>query len=208
MFTDNIGCPVSCAFIRRMTDTTSGFDILFGSPDISELEEAARRCRPTCSAVLARAFYALEIMYTEVLSRRLFFLRPPSVYEKTSSTESVVADFLGTKYSRDLGGLSKLKGDVERLRRRMSAYATVATLKNNRKNASLQVAGVYNSVCHLLCTLDDAIANVYTCMQTSMLQGIDSIGMVGAYLAEALAESGYTELEKERHLRILLSINE
>lgn len=186
---------MSCAFLARMTSPEFGYDTFFGSPDTGDLEEIARTSVPTTSTVRIRAFYAVELLYSEVISRQLF---------AATATSIVVTQFLDTNYPRSSAGLKKLAEDARRLHSRLSAMATVSILKKDRRDASLQSADIYNNVCLTVNMLLESIDTLTGCLRRDDAAGI---GRIGAYLAEAMDKAAYPASEMESHLRTMLRLN-
>lgn len=199
MNTPRNGCPIVIKAIATLEEALQWSVGIFAFDsnvdDLHGLLEEARDQSPDDATLRLRAFYVVELIYSDIIQRKMFS-------ESVGSLD--VTTFLRPSYDRSTTGLLQLKDDLTRLRNRLSAESVVRKMKNDRKTSSLQWAKIYESVVEVI-DISEGIVNVLEgCLRRDDLRGIAS---VGHGLARSMLSAHYTISDTEPVLRAILDIN-
>jgi len=197
MSTPKLACPITCAclhIIRQSRDTSPAlFSIFVGEEDNwGELEEEARTNAPSIESQRLRAFYAIEVIYHELLPQLFFSISDPDFQRA----------FMELRASRSVEGLDDLLGVIQKFKRKTGARRTILKLKGNKADNSQQLAELLQRPNKVLKACESAAEALKKSLRSSNV----GLSVVGSALGHSLVESSETLDNIQNHLVILLTI--
>jgi hypothetical protein len=185
-----------------MRENAAPFDGMFShitSHDWDVLAVDAADTLADAVTLRLRVFYIIELIYHDVIPRRLFFEHANAV----ERNELNLNEFLKLTYPRAEGGLVALSADVKRLRGRASALAAMHVIMQNNATAAIQWSGIYKSCSELAAILFDIVEIARGFLRRADRQ---QMTVVGNKLYEILSKANFVATDIEEELRTLLSI--
>lgn len=204
------GCPIVRTVLMNIRGDEGHFDPIstHNWEDWDELEEEAEQATPSDDTIRLRAFYAIELIYSEVIPRQLFSadVVQPSTLKALVPTHTSTPgpDYIKKNYPRSCEGLAELSADANRLRGRLAAMTTISVIKKERRDASLQWADIFDKIRAIVELLQEAVDILCGCLRRRDTKNIIRIGEI---LYMAMLAANYTSSDTETELRTLLTIH-
>jgi hypothetical protein len=189
-------CPVAYTCIReytaRLSDSTVlDHSVFGGDDDWDELrqESLSRSLEP--KAIRLRAFFAVELIYNELLPMQFFAAALPEHQE----------EWQGLRVDRTVEGMKWLEAKALKSQRRFNARSAIATLKRDETLIQLGFALAKPAeTFEKLARVCDVLAG---CLRRDDIKGMT---IVGSHLAWSMQNAHQTLVESERMVRALLSV--
>lgn len=186
-------CPVTYCALRTYTRMHDD-DGPLGLPDYDHFEEVKREakvCDPSPETVRLRAFFALELIYTETL---------PKVYF-AASIEDIQKFLQEIRTPRTVEGLQTLKSRLEQAKKKSAARAALIKLRGDKNPMSGAMMTNPLVMLDRLVELCDVLTG---CLRRDDLKGMT---LIGDFLGHSFYEMNEVSMELELIARVLLSIN-
>ena len=152
MSTPKLACPITCAclhIIRQSRDTSPAlFSIFVGEEDNwGELEEEARTNAPSIESQRLRAFYAIEVIYHELLPQLFFSISDPL-----------------DRYPKRIGGIDNSQQLAELLQRPnkvlKACESAAEALKKSLRSSNVGLSVVGSALGHSLVESSETLDNI------------------------------------------------
>lgn len=163
--------------------------------DWEELEEVARGSNPSPTTQRLRAFYALELVYHDVLPQ-LFF---------TASDSQMHSAFLSLRAARSLDGLNDVIKLGEKYKRRASAKRTTVALKDEGRDNSAQVVDLLKK--HVI-IVDQLVKSAHKLRAVLRVHDSSKLVSIGVGLGRALFQASVSESEVADRIHTITTINQ
>jgi hypothetical protein len=184
------GCPVVQAALKVIWEQTTTIDPFscVESTDWDELaEEAAYPV--TDETARLRAFYALELLYDQILPYEMF---------------AVLVPLSGTHYAREAGAIAQLMSDLARIEKRLNAQITVAALTKEALSSRMQRIALSERAAGLLPLIQQVAGILLGCLRRGDVQHLDKVGEL---LVACMMQARLVVTTIESELRTILTIN-
>jgi len=189
-------CPIThaCLHIVRQSRDTSPTLFNFSEEDKwGELEEEASANAPSNESQRLRAFYAIEVIYHELLPQLFFSISDPDFQRA----------FMELRASRSVEGLDELLGVIHRFKRKTGARRTILKIKGNKNDNSQQLAELLKRPNKVLEACASAVEALKKSLRSDQVRGLSTVGQA---LANSFIESSESQDSIQGHLTTLLTI--
>jgi len=142
------------------------FNILTDDDIWSGIEDLASHSYPNEATQHLRAFYAIELMYYQVLPMALW----------AAGKQAMHAEFSALRFDRSVSGLENLELKLLRARRHIGARRTVMAVKRNKTNNSQQVVALLERPTSILDNCQKAVDTLKRCLRKDEVKGLRQVG--------------------------------
>jgi hypothetical protein len=187
-------CPIAYVCIREFCDNLDGTQSLIydnWDDDWEELKSEAccRKLRP--ETIRYRAFFAVELIYTELIPMQFF----------AASLPDLQVEMQNLRVPRTPDGMQELKAKAEKLRKRCGARAVTAKMKGC--STDIQMFFQMSKPSESFEKLTDTCDVLARCLRRGNVNGMTK---VGADLAWCMHQAFMPLLDAEQMVRSLLSV--
>jgi len=182
------------AQVRLAQDTSpTPFNIFTEEDYWGDLEEQSRTNAPSNESQRLRAFYAIEVIYHDLLPQLFFSISDPEFQRA----------FMELRASRSVEGLDELLGVIQRFKRKTGARRTILKIKGNKKDNSQQLAELLKRPNKVLEACSSAAEALKKSLRSDQVRGLTTVGQS---LASSFIESSESLDNIQGHLVTLLTI--